>query len=212
MKVTMVILLICAACACAKGQTFSEWFKQNKTQKKYLLQQIAALQVYASYLRQGYQIAQDGIHTVRDFKNGEFHLHTDYYNALKKVNPAIRNDPRVKAIVQYQEQILVLCSETKNQFNDSEAMTEGEIAYVNRTFERLLSNCSGLIEDLNYVMTNGTYEMKDDERLKRTQIIYAQMQSNYKFIRSFAGSAKTLAAARIRDKEDIQRRKIITAN
>ncbi len=40
-----------------KAQTFDEWFRQSATQKKYLLQQIAGLQVYIGYVQKGYSIA-----------------------------------------------------------------------------------------------------------------------------------------------------------
>jgi hypothetical protein len=33
------------------AQTWSEWFSQKKTQKKYLLEQVAALKIYAGYLK-----------------------------------------------------------------------------------------------------------------------------------------------------------------
>ncbi|MBK8310917.1 MAG: hypothetical protein IPL04_08535 [Chitinophagaceae bacterium] len=33
------------------GQTLAEWTQQKKTQKKYLLQQIVALQVYIGYAK-----------------------------------------------------------------------------------------------------------------------------------------------------------------
>ena len=42
-----------------RAQTFAEWFRQSATQKKYLLQQIAALQVYIGYVQKGYSIAKE---------------------------------------------------------------------------------------------------------------------------------------------------------
>lgn len=59
----------------SKVQTFHEWFRQKKTQKKYLIQQIAALKVYLGYVQKGYSIAQKGLTTVSNIKKGNFDLH-----------------------------------------------------------------------------------------------------------------------------------------
>jgi len=45
-KIFLFLLLVVSAGSNLQAQTFAEWFQQKKTQKKYLLQQIAALQVY----------------------------------------------------------------------------------------------------------------------------------------------------------------------
>ena len=55
----------------------------KKTQKKYLLQQIAALKVYISYAKKGYNIVSSGINTIRDIKKGELNLHNNFYNRSK---------------------------------------------------------------------------------------------------------------------------------
>lgn len=52
----------------AEAQTFDEWFRQKKTQKKYLVQQIAALKVYLGYLKEGYEIAQKGMGYSREYQ------------------------------------------------------------------------------------------------------------------------------------------------
>ena len=62
-----------------------------QTQKKYMLQHIAALQVYIGYAKKGYNIASKGINTVRNIKNGDFNLHRDFFSSLKNINPAIMN-------------------------------------------------------------------------------------------------------------------------
>ena len=46
--------------------------------------------------------------------------------------------------------------------------------------------------------------MKDDERLKRIDALYHDMQDKYSFAQSFAGEANILAARRLREQNDIQ--------
>ena len=89
-KMIMLILLIVVAKE-LRAQTWSEWFAQNKTQKKYLLQQIAALEVYLTDVKKGYQIVSGGLNAIHTIKHGEFNLHQAYFTSLKKVNPNIKD-------------------------------------------------------------------------------------------------------------------------
>ena len=58
MKQFTLLILFVLAGGLSQAQTFNEWFRQKATQKKYLIQQIAALQVYLDYVQKGYAIAQ----------------------------------------------------------------------------------------------------------------------------------------------------------
>ena len=88
------------------AQTTDEWLNQKATQKKYLLQQIAALQVYLGYAKKGYTIVTSGVNTIRNIKNGDFNLHRDFFSRLKNVNPAIRRYAKVADIISYQVKII----------------------------------------------------------------------------------------------------------
>ncbi len=46
--------------------------------------------------------------------------------------------------------------------------------------------------------------MKDDERLKRIDALYNDMQDKYTFVQSFSNEAKLLATSRISEQNDIQ--------
>lgn len=74
MKRLIVLILFAILSTDVKAQTFAEWFRQSATQKKYLLQQIAALQVYIGYVQKGYSIAKEGLSAISDIKHGEFKL------------------------------------------------------------------------------------------------------------------------------------------
>ncbi|MGB4400952.1 MAG: hypothetical protein WBJ10_16380, partial [Daejeonella sp.] len=71
----ILILFIVSMSGNLMAQTWDEIFKQKETQKKYLVQQLAALKLYAGYLKKGYDIADKGISSIKAFSNGEFKLH-----------------------------------------------------------------------------------------------------------------------------------------
>src|SRR5258706_10649819 len=98
-KMVLVMLLIFNY---AYGQTYDEWFRQQKTQIKYLTEQIAALQVYAGYVEKGYKIAKDGLDAIHAIKQGDFSLHNKYFSSLKNVNHNVKAYAKIADIIALQ--------------------------------------------------------------------------------------------------------------
>jgi hypothetical protein len=202
MKSYILLLLINLIAANANAQNFDEWFKQKKTQKKYLVQQIAALRIYSGYVRKGYSIARDGLDIISDFKNGEVGLHDSFFNSLKNVNPAVKNN-RVADIIALQEKIIRLTKLTRKQIKESGQFNKGEIEYIKGVFKRLTDDWTEIVNRLTIVITNSKLEMKDDERLKQIETLYLAIQDNHTFLRSFSSETMLLAGARAKEKNDI---------
>lgn len=195
--VLMIPVFMFTSIAPAKAQTFAEWFSQKKTQKKYLLQQIAALQVYIGYAKKGYEIVGSGLQTVRDITNGEFGLHNAFMSGLKKVSPTIRNDVRVVEIIEAQVSIINAFGTIKSH----KGISADQLSYISRLADGVISECYTDLEELLLVITSGKLEMKDDERLKRLNAIYERMLDKSSFTQSFNGDV----ALMIRQKEMEQR-------
>ncbi len=207
-KIILFLLLFVSAGSSLQAQTFAEWFRQKKTQKKYLLQQIAALQVYIGYAKKGYNIAKEGLTTISGFTRGEFNLHTDYFNSLKSVNPEIKRYVRVADIIALQIKIVQNYNREYQRLNSSDAFSNDELAYIGRVFSRLLDNCDKTLDELITITTAGKLEMKDDERMKRIDMLYFDMQDKFTFLRSFSNDAVSLAASRIKEKTDVQNSRV----
>src|SRR5574338_1013975 len=146
-KMLLFLLILVSMADRLKAQTLAEWFQQKKTQKKYLLQQIAALQIYIGYAQKGYNIAKEGLTTIGGFTRGEFNLHTDYFNSLKSVNPEIKRYAMVADIVALQLKIVQNYNRTYRRLNGSDALSDDELAYVRRVFSRLLDDCDKILDE-----------------------------------------------------------------
>jgi hypothetical protein len=203
-KTFLMLLLFLSAAGSLQAQTFSEWFRQKKTQKKYLLQQIAALQVYIEYAQKGYKIAKEGLTTIGGFTKGEFNLHGDYFNSLKMVNPEIKRYAKVADIIAMQLKIVQDYNRGYGQIIRTNAFNSEELDYIRRVFGRLLDDCEETLDELIAVTTNSKLEMQDDERMARIDKLYLDMQDKYTFSQSFSNDAKTLAAARVKENKDVQ--------
>lgn len=191
MKILFIIIII---------STLSE---TANAQKKYMIQQIAALQVYIGYLQKGYSIAKKGLNVIGDLKKGEFNLHSNYFNSLKSVNPKIRNSEKVAGCITLQVQILKVFNSTYKQLKQSKQFSENELSYMDNVFTRLIEDCTVTIDELIEVTTSNKLEMKDDERLRRIDNLYNDLQSKNIFVQSFSSEVKVLAVSRLQDQNDV---------
>lgn len=210
MKKIMILLVSCFLVAGSiHAQTWQEWFQQKKTQKLYLIQQIAALKVYLGYARKGYDIANKGITTVRNIKKGDFDLHRAFLDALKLVNPKIRKYIKVADIIDYQVRIIKATNQTLQKTRSANQFTQSELAYCKQVFDNLLIECSKGIDELLLVISSNILEMKDDERIKRIDNIHIYMQDKYEFCASFCNEMAVLSAQRLADQVEVNHSNII---
>lgn len=199
----VVLLLLMAGPAMAQSRWYQEWFQQKKTQNKYLINQIAALQVYIGYLKKGYRIYNKGLTTIGRLKDGTFSLHKDFFLSLKNINPEIARYARVADIVQLQVGTVQAVNRTLGTVRDNGRLRPEEIAYLVRVYGRLLEDCTLLVDELIALTTSGKLEMEDDERLQRIDGLYMEMQDKYRFAERFGREALLLYEARGRQLRDI---------
>jgi hypothetical protein len=191
------------------AQAFNEWVNQKSTQKKYLLQQIAALQVYISYAKKGYNIVSSGINAIRDIKKGDLNLHNTFFNSLKSINPKISRYVKVADIIAYQVRIIKLAKQTLQSIREANQFTTEEAEYCKKVFDALLDDCIESIDELLAVITPGKLTMKDNERLVRIDKLYLDMQDKFTFCNVMSEDIGILALQRLSEKIEINQSKLI---
>jgi hypothetical protein len=206
MKRSLIIIMFMLSTGLSWAQVpnWNEWFKQKKTQRKYLVQQIAALQVYLEYLKKGYQIADKGLTTIGDIKNGTFNLDKDYFNSLKYVNPVVRKSPKVNEVLVYQHYILEGMHKLATDCIRDENFSADEINYIQAIRKKMLEECNNSMAELTLITTSGEAEMKDDERLLRLDKVHDEMQDKYAFTQDFIQSTQLLSRQRSKEKNQIR--------
>lgn len=173
-------------------------------QREVLLKQIAALQIYIGYAQKGYSVAKKGLNTIGDFKRGEFNLHTDYFNSLKTVNPKIKKYARVAEIISLQVKIIKSYGTIYGQVQQDDLFHGDEVDYIKRVFDRLMENCDDNLEELITIVTDGQLEMKDDERMKRIDVLYQNMLENHTFCESFSNQTRLKSLSRAKDTREVK--------
>jgi len=175
-QVLLVTVVLIAVSNCAQAQTFAEWFSQKKTQKKYLLKQIAELQAHFIQLKKGYDIARGGLKTIHSITSGEMNLHQAFFTSLKTVNPKISRYSRVADIISNQVAIIRLKKEAMRQVTGPGKFVQGDGEMVSDVYAGILHEAAALLDDLVNVITSGNLEMPDDQRIKRIEELYLASQ------------------------------------
>lgn len=207
MKLFIVIALLISNAMYA--QSWQEWTQQKKTQIKYLLQQIAANKVYLEFAQKGYTIANKGLNTIRNIKDGDFNLHLEFFGSLQTVNPKIRNYSKVADIIVIQFRIIKLAKNSLHRTGEMNQFTQQDINYCRMVFDNLLEDCLKNMDELFLIITNGELTMKDDERLSRINALYIDMQSKVGFCTSFSNEMDVLSVQRMGEQMEVKRSKDI---
>src|SRR5258708_7085291 len=207
MKTLTVLFLLALSLSHSNAQTFDEWFKQKKTQKKYLIEQIVALQVYLDYLRKGYTIAHNGLTAIENIKNGNFNLDRDFFKSLKNVKPAIRNSVKVVDIIAFQYSIIRDMKNVYQFCQNNKHFTPEEVRYVARVHTSMLLLCDASLSELHTIIQSGDIQMTDDERLQRIDKIHVDMQDKQAFVRAFGNDTRLLAHEREKEETEINQLK-----
>lgn len=178
-------------------------YGQSKQVKLYL-KQIGLNEVLINYLKKAMDIAKFGLTTIGDIKNGEFSLHRIFFDKLKAVNPKIKNLAKVADIITLQVQIIKNYQTSYKQIKASQQFSNTEIKYIYSVFSRLLDDTGNNLEELYKVLAADQYQMTDDERIKRIDDLYIQMQTSYVFTQHFSKETLMMAMQRMKEGNEVK--------
>ncbi|KRD58685.1 hypothetical protein ASE40_20450 [Flavobacterium sp. Root935] len=181
---------------------FNQGMSGQAKQRKELILQIAALQVYIDYAKKGYSAVSKGLNFIGDARKGELSLHGDYFTSLLKINPKVRNYYKTAQIISMQFKIMKLCSKTLSDLKTADLFHGNELEYIERSFKKLLQNCSQTLDQLLVITTDAELGLKDDQRLERIDLLHKTMLEDYNFCLSFSRDARLMSVSKTADKKD----------
>lgn len=207
LKEISVVILFLLIAAQLNAQTFNEWFRQKKTQKKYLVQQIAALKTYLKYLKQGYRIVDKGLNIVGDIKDGNFHSHKTYFESLRDVNSVVANSGNISSLLFYEEMVIKHASKMRNELIGNPLLTPDEIAYIQLVCDNLMRLSKENTENAENLLTSKRLEMKDDERIERLRALCLEAKDRFVFAREFYNGNHLMIMQREKEIRGIEKQK-----
>lgn len=193
MRSLLIYMLCSMSIATSSAQTFSEWFQQKEMQEKYLVQQLIGLEVYANYLKKGYQTIDKSAKTISSIKNGDFQLHELFFDSQRFLNPNMSR--QVDGLeIQPLQRIIHQYIDRTDDFN----VKDRTIGLQERTyFRKVLKNVRIKERQLaNYyddLAKDNNLEMSDEPRLERLKNLKMKYLSIYEFVRYFEIEVKGCA-------------------
>jgi hypothetical protein len=200
MKPFIILNILVMNSLAGNTQGLGNIFNQKAADLKSMGKQIALLQLYIGWIEKGYSIARSGLTLIGDIKQGELNLHTVFFSSLSSVNPDIKKYSKVAAI------IVTIQAITKelNKISSVQNISAGEMQYLITAKGNLLEDCAKMLDDLISVVTDDTYQMTDDERIKRIDGIYSDVNSKWVLAKDFTDEAIMISAQRQADRRDIK--------
>jgi hypothetical protein len=199
MKYSILLMLFLISSISLKGQTFAEFFNQRKTQQKYMLQQIAGLQIYISFAKGGYQIVKNGLDGISQIRNGEFNLHNSFFSSLTVLNPALQNEINGLAIPALTLSISMQYRKAKNSLAQQDAFSIEEKRYLQSVLDKIKADMNLLIHHYEDLLEEEQLELSDDERLSRLVALHKELMDNHKILQQLAANISGLAHNRIKE-------------
>ena len=156
------------------AQNLDEWFRQKRTQRRYLATQIAALQIYGNALQDGYRVFQAGSGLIRDIKSGEFGLHNQHLQTLMGLSPRLQ--PISNAIA-FGNHFMGLSNEirkSRQRLNGME-MKADERLMLGKVYAGMLQKAIYAASQMEMLLRNGELQLTEAERLQLASQIDAEL-------------------------------------
>ena len=168
-----------------------------------MLEQLAALQAYIRVAEKGYTIAEQGLQTIGQIKNGEFNLHSTFYSSLKAVSPTVANMAEVAEIMSLEISLIDQFSHKLSGYRQSAWLQPAEVSYITQVYTGLVNSGLECITALANLTTDGQLSMTDGERINRIQQMDIAMQRQYRLAQAFTNQTDLLTVQRQQEGNDI---------
>lgn len=190
-----MLLLLATTITSAGAQTFKEFFRQKKTQREYLAKQIAALKMYSTYLREGYEIARDGLSLAGDITSGEFSLHKNYFGSLSEISPVVRGSADVIKIIALQKEVV----EVLSGVSESKFLHPSDKKYIENVRKGMLKASLDDLDQLLLLISAGVMELSDGQRLERLKNVLYNIRRKATLARELSTHVQALILQRKRE-------------
>lgn len=166
MKKLLLICYLAFLSLPSYSQTFEEWWNQKETQKKYLVEQLAALEAYGAVLKEGYETVSQGLGLMRTIQHEDFSQHQSFYGSFSKINPTISSHPETEKCIQIYKQTKQLTTHIPTLLEIA-LLTEAEKRVILHICQAIQKDSDQILLDLESFLQEEKIHLNDSERLER---------------------------------------------
>jgi hypothetical protein len=161
-----------------------------------MLEQLAALKGYIITAEKGYRIAEEGIHTIRDIRRGEFGLHSVFFGSLALVTPPVKGMPGVAETIDAEGAMLRGLSDALARWRSSGLLSAGELDYAGGIDEKLRETGLEDVHALGAILKDGALEMEDGERMRQVEVLLRGIRERNRWLADLIAGGDLLIARR----------------
>lgn len=172
----MAVVMVLLSFGRCRAQSFSEWFKQKKTQKKYLLAQIAGLQAYSEAVEKGYAIASEGLSAITALKEGDFLQHAVYFSNQGLVSSRLKNYAKVTAMADLEDRAAQLRRFMMEAKGLDTLLNSQELTGLRQINKAASAEAGKDLEELALLVTDGKLKMSTGERISHIDALYVEVK------------------------------------
>ena len=182
---TMIVLMLVISFG-SQCQTANEWLRQKKTQKQYLIEQIAALQLYLKNLKQGYKVVNKGLNLVGEITGNNYSMDNMYISSLLQVKAPVADSELNNSIVVLERGIRTRLRVLTQRIDQNTALlTVDESTYLKSVVRKAESILSEQIATKQEIQTSDKVQMTDAGRVEILRSVRADLEE----LESFLGQA-----------------------
>lgn len=159
-----------------QAQTFNEWFRQKRMQERYLVEQIAALKVYAGTAWKGYQVARSGLNTISRIREGKFNLFEEWLAAMDGISPKVRDNHLVEGIIVLQGKILAETARGREMLKRTGLRPWEQLA-MEGSYREGVRRSLAVLAEMYAVIKPFKMEMENAQRLEVLEDLYVRMEN-----------------------------------
>lgn len=194
------------------AQTFEEWWKQKDTQKKYLAEQIAALGAYRAVLKEGYEIASQGLGLVHSIQNGDYGQHQGYFSSFSSVNPQLKNHPAVNRLATLHSKTLQLTQQAPGKLFQSPYLSKYDEQVIHHVLTQIQKDSDRILSELETLLSEDQLQMNDTDRSQTITSLNQSMEEVYSYTMRFVQDCQNLKTQRQGESQAITRRQLLFVN
>lgn len=210
MKALLITIWLAFTAWKVQAQLFKEWFRQNKTQREYLKEQIAQLRLYLELTKEGYKIAKQGLNAIHQIKNGEFKLHKNRFDSLGIVKSGIASLSRLQHITDLHGRINDICENLPVEIARCELLDPAVKKQMLTALKTLYDDSQVLIGGFFMVIRDDQVSMTDDERIQRIEGLRKDFEENYLFAQNLRSDLALVCKSSAAELEDLENRRSIS--
>lgn len=200
----LFLLLMMTVPHVSMSQTLDEWTKQKKTQRKYLLQQIAKLQAHLEAVKKGYDIVKSGLNTISQIKRGDLDLHQLFFGDLFRVKGVIKNYTGTRTLIDLYHRMISESSNFLSTLDNYSLLASIERAVVRENIESFRARFQAEMKALLQLLSDDALQMNDEERIKRIDQTIAVFIDKQSWLRATIQSVHLLHHQRQKNLRDYQ--------